>query len=120
MGGVTGTGITLCPETTKNCTKFMKQWFSRYWTTGKKGQVILERQETNEVSPTIAPVSARGEFPRQDWGGGIQMETSKHLDLRWSWGSKEATVAGVSRSENWRGKYCAEFQRSAEGSLCRS
>lgn len=47
------------------------------------------------------------------------MEPSKHLEVRWSWDSKEATVAGDSRAENWRGKCCAEFQRSAEGSLYR-
>lgn len=45
------------------------------------------------------------------------MEPSKHLELRWSWDSKEATMARVSRAENWRGKCCAEFPRSAEGSL---
>lgn len=75
----------------------MKQWFSRYWMAGKKGQVILERQETNEVSPAIAPAWCLGRVSKTRLGRGIQMEPSKHLEVRWSWFSKEATVAGVSR-----------------------
>lgn len=53
--GVTGTGITLRPETTKNPDKIDETAVFKILDGRQERTVVLERQETNEVSPTIAP-----------------------------------------------------------------
>ena len=45
----------------KNQTKYMKKWFSRYWTWGLKDSDPQER-ETNQVAPIVAPSLLSGEF----------------------------------------------------------
>lgn len=73
--GVTGTGITLRPETTKNLEKIYETAVFKILDDRQERTVILERQETNEVSLAVAPAQCLEKVSRT---GGREGES------RWS------------------------------------
>lgn len=76
----------------KDETKYMKQQFSRPWTSSNQGW-RSPRNKTNTVSPLIAPAAWRDQLQTLCWGG------------------QEIKAARVHRTEHQRGNSCTESFR---------
>lgn len=91
-------GWTLPTETIQKHSKYIKQWFWSHWTSGHEGESSLwDEQQTKQVVQ-LPQLTAQTKLPGRSAGTGAPCVEETEL------GGREASVAGVWRTELQRGE----------------